>query len=501
MDAAIGMSGILPATGCSPGDRSIRRHRPRRRRRSPLAGDVTIAGGVPGHLEGDDVVALHRAADRDQLGDVRMLGGELLELSLRPPAAPYGRNTAPPLADTSDVAVPTPTIAAIRLTVAPSVARPGGPDLLRHVGDVRSRCDGRISLAPISPSMGAVRARRGRGGRRRRRGRAARRRRRRRSSARGSILALTPRQNAAASTAISASTVSSPAGRTPATPPRSTSQAASPRSVNRKRTSRPGWSPSSDGEHRRHETARGVGHREQRRRRWIDDTRADGTADVVGVGPRLERPHQHRETCRGTPAPPVDQLVQAGLAADRELGVGRLGRSLQLGDRERRREGGVAGTGLRGAALVVGGGFGDSGHRHAELVGQQRLVGRQVDDDVVDGPAGELGRVDGADPVVDRQVAQQQDRPRHLDAMDLGRRGAGDHGGRWSAAPASASTRDRSAGRRRDVVDDRGGELAGRGPQVLVPTGGVGTRVEVGGDGGRVVGVVCVECVGGQIVR
>ena len=50
-------------------------------RRRPAA--VTDAAGVPGHLEGDDVLALHRLADRDQLGDVRMLGGELLELVLQ----------------------------------------------------------------------------------------------------------------------------------------------------------------------------------------------------------------------------------------------------------------------------------------------------------------------------------------------------------------------------------------------------------------------------------
>ena len=50
-------------------------------RRRPAA--VTDAAGVPGHLEGDDVLALHRLADRDELGDVRMFGGELLELVLQ----------------------------------------------------------------------------------------------------------------------------------------------------------------------------------------------------------------------------------------------------------------------------------------------------------------------------------------------------------------------------------------------------------------------------------
>ena len=119
----------------------------------------------------------------------------------------------------------------------------------------------------------------------------------------------------------------------------------------------------------------------------------------------------------------------------------------------------------------------------------------------MDGPAGELGRVDRSGPVVDGQVAQQQDRPRHLDAVDLDRRGAGDHGGGWSAAPCLGEHAGPQLGRWRDVADDRGGELAGRGPEVLFPTGGVGTGVEVGGDRGRVGGVVCVEGVGGQIVR
>ncbi len=50
-------------------------------RRRPAA--VTDAAGVPGHLEGDDVLAPHRLADRDELGDVRIFGSELLELVLQ----------------------------------------------------------------------------------------------------------------------------------------------------------------------------------------------------------------------------------------------------------------------------------------------------------------------------------------------------------------------------------------------------------------------------------
>ena len=46
-----------------------------------------------------------------------------------------------------------------------------------------------------------------------------------------------------------------------------------------------------------------------------------------------------------------------------------------------------------------------------------------------------------------------------------------------------------------------GGELAGRRPQILLPTDGVGTGVEVGGDGGGAVGIVGVECEGGQIIH
>ncbi len=130
--------------------------------------------------------------------------------------------------------------------------------------------------------------------------------------------------------------------------------------------------------------------------------------------------------------PPHQRIGSSRRASPRtrELRVGRLRRSLQLGDGVRRRTSGVPGAGLRGAALVVRGGLGDAGHRHAQLVGEQRLVGGQVDDDVMDGPAGELGRVDRASPVVGREVAQQQDGPRQLDAVDVDRRGAGDHRGR-----------------------------------------------------------------------
>ena len=119
----------------------------------------------------------------------------------------------------------------------------------------------------------------------------------------------------------------------------------------------------------------------------------------------------------------------------------------------------------------------------------------------MDGPAGELGRVDRAGPVVDRQVAQQQDGPRHLDAVHVDRRGAGNHRGGLPAAACLGEHPGPQLGERRDVVDDRGRELAGRGPQVLLPAGDVGTGVEVGDDGGGIVGVVCVERVDGQIVR
>ena len=95
---------------------------------------------------------------------------------------------------------------------------------------------------------------------------------------------------------------------------------------------------------------------------------------------------------------------------------------------------GVPCASLGGAALVVGGGLGDAGHGHTQLERQQRFVGDEVDDDVVDGPAVELGRVDRAGPVVDRQVAQQQDGPCQLDAVDIGRRGAGNHHRRRSTA-------------------------------------------------------------------
>ncbi len=119
----------------------------------------------------------------------------------------------------------------------------------------------------------------------------------------------------------------------------------------------------------------------------------------------------------------------------------------------------------------------------------------------MNGPAGELARVDRAGPVVDGQVVQQQDRPRHLDAVHVDRRGAGNHRGGLPAAACLGEHPGPQLGGRRDVVDDRGGELAGRGPQVLLPAGGVGTGVEVGDDGGGIVGVVCVERIDGQIVR
>ncbi len=140
-------------------------------------------------------------------------------------------------------------------------------------------------------------------------------------------------------------------------------------------------------------------------------------------------------------------------------------------------------------------------HGHAQLVGEQRLVGHQVNDDVVDGPAGELGRVDRSGPVVDRQVAQEQDGSRQLDAVDVDRRRAGDHRSRLPAAPCLGEHPGAQLGSRRDLVHDRSGELAGREAQVLLPTQGVGTGVEVGGDPGGVLGIVCVDRVGGQIVR
>ena len=64
----------------------------------------------------------------------------------------------------------------------------------------------------------------------------------------------------------------------------------------------------------------------------------------------------------------------------------------------------------------------------------------------------------------------EQDRPRQLDAVDVDRRGAGDRlpaGARRRRA--SASTRDRNAAAGATSSHDRGGELAGRGPQVLLP--------------------------------
>ena len=66
-------SGGLPSGGPS----TASRRRLPRTRRQPVA--VRDAAGSQGHLEGDDVGALHCLADRDQLGDVRMLGGEFLE--------------------------------------------------------------------------------------------------------------------------------------------------------------------------------------------------------------------------------------------------------------------------------------------------------------------------------------------------------------------------------------------------------------------------------------
>jgi hypothetical protein len=44
------------------------------------AAAVALAAGPPGDLEGDQVLPLHRAADRGQPGDVRVVGGQALEL-------------------------------------------------------------------------------------------------------------------------------------------------------------------------------------------------------------------------------------------------------------------------------------------------------------------------------------------------------------------------------------------------------------------------------------
>ena len=124
------------------------------------------------------------------------------------------------------------------------------------------------------------------------------------------------RQTAAASVTISASTASSPAGRTAADRsqidvPGGAAEVGEPEADEPAR-----MVGTTGGEHARHEAARGVGHREERRRRRVDHAGSDGTADVVGVGPRLEGPHQHRDPGRGTPAPPVDRLVESSLAAD-----------------------------------------------------------------------------------------------------------------------------------------------------------------------------------------
>jgi hypothetical protein len=159
----------------------------------------------------------------------------------------------------------------------------------------------------------------------------------------------------------------------------------------------------------------------------------------------------------------------------------------------------MPGAGLRRATLVVRGGLGDAAYGHAQLGGEQRLVGHQMNDNVVDGPAGELGRIDRAVPFVGRKVAQEQDRSPQLDAVDVDRRSAGDHRSRLAAAPCLGEHPGAQLGGRRDVVHDRSGEFAGREAQVLLPPQGIGTGVEVCGDPGDVLGIVCVDRVGGQI--
>ncbi len=202
-----------------------------------------------------------------------------------------------------------------------------------------------------------------------------------------------------------------------------------------------------------------------------------------------------------TATPPVDRLVEAGLTAGASsVSVASAAASNSAtacaGGRPAWRARACA---VRPSLSVAVSGMPGTGT--PSWSASSDSLADEVDDDVVDGPAGELGRVDRAGPVVDRQVAQQQDRPRHLDAVDIDRRGAGDHRGRAAAAARLGEHAGPQLGGWRDVADDRGGELAGRGPQVLLPAGGVGTGVEVGGDVGGVVGVVGVEGVGGQIVR
>ena len=85
--------------------------------------------------------------------------------------------------------------------------------------------------------------------------------------------------------------------------------------------------------------------------------------------------------------------------------------------------------------------------------------------------------------------------------VNVDRRGAGDDHG-WFPAPTGFREHPGPQSRRwRDLGDDRGGELAGRRPQVLFPAAVVGAGVEVGGDGRGVVGVVGVEGIGGEVVR
>ena len=96
---------------------------------------------------------------------------------------------------------------------------------------------------------------------------------------------------------------------------------------------------------------------------------------------------------------------------------------------------------------------------------------------------------------------EQQDDARELDPVDLDRRGAGQRLGRRPAAAGLGQRPGAEAVGGRDVVDDRGRQLARGRPQRLRGARGLGVGPQVGRDRRVVAGVVGVEGVGRQVVE
>ena len=198
------------------------------------------------------------------------------------------------------------------------------------------------------------------------------------------------------------------------------------------------------GERSRHETAGGVSHREQRSR-WRDHHAAPRSP--CGCRRHASRSRRRTSTAIHVGARPPHQSIRSSRRASPQPRS--LWPSPQRPPPTRRPPAPGAGRrdglGLSGAALVIGGGLGATQHRHAELECEQRLVGHQVDDDVVDGQPSSSGGSTGR--VQSSTVRSRRSRIARAisNSVDVDRRCTGDHLGRRRRRRASARTRKRSS--------------------------------------------------------